>query len=196
MKGTSLAQDRMPTDFSSQCWDHHSHWRSDFIGCCAGCVRAGCRDQQHYLYASAGSTSRLHHGIERGREFCERRVERKYQGADSARAGRKPPTYVYRYDSNGVYTLTPTWTTSSGGSGSFTTLQYLNLVVPYAPPSAQPQPLLETTTVQTGQYTYTTYQCQITSGYVSRTPMEADMARSLHCNCCFSSELKRLQFLP
>ena len=80
------------------------------------------------------------------------------------------PTYVYRYDSNGVYTLTPTWTTSSGGSGSFTTLQYLNLVVPYAPPSAQPQPLLETTTVQTGQYTYTTYQCQITSGYVFTDP--------------------------
>ena len=49
------------------------------------------------------------------------------------------PTYVYRYDSNGVYTLTPTWQTNGGG---FTSLEYLPLIVPPARPSTQPQPLL------------------------------------------------------
>lgn len=78
------------------------------------------------------------------------------------------PTYAFAYDSDGIYTLIPTWFTSTGSS-TFTALTWLNVNWAQGPQAGgQTQNL--NTTIQTGEYTSAMYSCQVTSGYVFIDP--------------------------
>ncbi|MGA7317474.1 MAG: hypothetical protein WBX22_26290 [Silvibacterium sp.] len=78
------------------------------------------------------------------------------------------PTYAFMYDSDGIYTLIPTWFTS-GGSTSFTALTWLNINWAQVPQvGGQTQTL--NTTLPSGNNVTTTYSCTVSYGYVFTDP--------------------------
>lgn len=84
------------------------------------------------------------------------------------------PTYALLYDSNGWYTLTPSWATYQDGSQPFTGLDSLTYATPAngspVPNSFDAQPTNLTITLPSGQNTTQTHTCTFYSGYVYTDP--------------------------
>lgn len=79
------------------------------------------------------------------------------------------PTYAYTYDSDGQFTLAPQWLTSTGGSQEYTAVDYLDFQSAI-PSEVSGQTTIASVTLPSGNGVSTTYQCQITSGFVYTDP--------------------------